>query len=529
MTASHYHSATSTTCAGERRGKPPAIHLPLSSHLLLGTIILIFAATLRISQLEPSSLWFDDAWVALVARIPASQISHIGMTTFGFDAILWSWFQLVGFSEISAKLIPFVAGCLGPLAVYAMAIRKGVGWIPGVIAASILVVAPMNVQYAATVKQYTSEALLTVLVIWLAWAVLEKPRRNNIVWLGIAACLSVLVSGMMVFVVLPALCIPAAWTAFKQRELRFDCLLVVALALAFIAVWIPLMSADAMNPALRLYWSKFYVIRTNGINGIAVSSLALAEHFVYGLTHRRFVFVVIAILAATIATARKRPVLTVFLWCPIFLIYMASLLGRAPFGGGRTDIFLYPLIAVLAALGTGEMLRLNKEMWHGKKWQRYLGPVAAVAICILIVRGARAAFPNHAEEDLRPLARHLMEEKKKGDVIVVYPAARYEWFLYSNEPFSIVPREKHPVAFPYTMEAADTIVLDEYPENSSTYASELDRVVGAKRIWLVASHLIFNHSFDTDKIEARLRNKGYRLRSKERRAGAFIELWVGSN
>ena len=527
MATSHYHSISS----GVHVEKPDAklnSWIAIFPHLLLCTIIVTFAAMLRAPLLNSASLWFDDAWVALAARMSATELANVGMTAFGFDAILWLWFKLVGFSEISAKLIPFAAGCLGPVVVYAMIIRKRLGWISALVAALILVVAPADVQYAATVKQYTVEALLTIFLIWLAWNLLDEPRRRNVIWLGAFGCFSVIVSGMMIFVVASAVFIPIVWTALKQRERRLDCVLVGAATLAFIAAWIPLMTSDSTNPALLLFWSKYYVIRTHGISGMAASSLGLAEHFAAGLTHRRFALVALAVIGAIVITTRRRPLIAGILVFPIIFFYLGSLMGRAPFGGGRTDIFLHPLLAVLAAWATAELLRLIQRIRLGKMWPAYSSAVAAVLLIVPIVRGARPAFPNHPEEDLRPLARHLMEQKQKNDMVLVYPPARYEWFLYSNEPFSIAPRKKHPAAFPYTMEAKNTIVLDDYSEDSSAYKSEIDQAIGANRIWLVASHLGYSdhNGSETVPIEARLRSEGYRLQSKEERARAFVELWV---
>ena len=222
-------------------------------HVLWATVIFLSAAALRVWQLGPSSLWFDDAWVALVARMSAGQLTQIGMTSFGFQVILWIWLHLVGFSEVRAQLIPLLAGCLGPVAVYVLAVRKRVTPAAGIIAALLLVVAPMHVQYSATVKQYTSEALLTVFLVWLAWTVLENPRRKNLIGLGAAACFSVFVSSIMIFVAIPAVCIPAVWTALRRGEHRLDCIVVAALTLVFVGAWIPLMAPDAAHPALRQY------------------------------------------------------------------------------------------------------------------------------------------------------------------------------------------------------------------------------------------------------------------------------------
>ena len=279
--------------------------------------------------------------VALVARMHASQLTQIGMTAFGFNAILWGWLHLVGFSEVSAEIIPFVAGCLGPVAVYTLAIRKGLGWVPGIIAALLLVVAPMDVDYSATVKQYTSEALLTVFLVWFAWTVLADPQRKNLVMLGAIACFSVVVSSMTVFAVVPIVCIPVLYTALGRKERRFDCIITVAVTVAFIGAWLPLMAGDASNPALRQFWSKFYVVRDDGLHGMAVSSLALTKQFFDGLGQGRirFVLVVVAVIAATVLSARRRPVLTIMLWSPVALLYLASLTGRAPFGGGGSRTF----------------------------------------------------------------------------------------------------------------------------------------------------------------------------------------------
>ena len=458
MTLRHYYSTTDVAYTEKERDTKSNNSVALALHVLLVTVILVFGIALRISQLDRSSLWFDDAWVALVARMSASQLTHIGMTAFGFNAILWGWLHLVGFSEVSAKFIPFLAGCLAPVAVYLLLIRRGLGWISATIAALILVVAPMNVQYSATVKQYTSEALLTISLIWLAWKVLEEPRRKNIAWLGIAACFSIIVSSLTVFVVIPAVCLSLAWTALKHRGCRVDCIIMVAAVLAFTGVWIPLMAGDGFNPALRLYWSKYYVSHADGLHGMVVSTFDLARHFVAGLTHRSFGYVAISATVATCAAARRRTLLTLILWSPVVLVYLASLTKRAPFGGGRTDIFLYPLIAVVAALAADEMFRAIKEFWPEKSWLWYAGPIVAAVATLFIIRGARPAFPNHPEEDFRHLVRRVMAQKRAGDVIVIYPPARYAWFLYSKEPFTIAPRKQHPGSFLYTMEAKDTIV-----------------------------------------------------------------------
>ena len=132
---------------------------PRAFHIVVGTIIFTFAVALR-TNLLALSLWLDDAWVALVARMNFDQVTQMGMTSFGFNMILWVWLHLVRFSNFNAQFIPFLAGSLGPVVLYALAIRKRLAPVAGIIGALLLAIAPKHVLYSSTVKQYTTEALL---------------------------------------------------------------------------------------------------------------------------------------------------------------------------------------------------------------------------------------------------------------------------------------------------------------------------------------------------------------------------------
>jgi hypothetical protein len=284
---------------------------------------------------------------------------------------------------------------------------------------------------------------------------------------------------------------------------------------------------------LLQFWSDKFVGH-DGIKQMAANSMKLTREFVQGMVLRKFLYAAPAFLLATVLAARRWPTLTAVLWLPFVLLFGASVAGRAPFGGGRTDIFLYPLAAVVVALATQELLRLSKSAWLGIPWGQYASVLAVGAVFVFEMARVEAARPYHREEDLAPLARYVMAKKQVDDLIVVGPWARFAWFLYSEQPFTIAPRERHPRGFPYTMDAKDTIVLDEFDAQSpAPYTHQLSQALAAgenapPRIWLVISHTGYGLDAYIGAIREYLEGGGYSMRRREEWTGVFVELWIRS-
>jgi hypothetical protein len=136
--------------------------------------------------------------------------------------------------------------------------------------------------------------------------------------------------------------------------------------------------------------------------------------------------------------------------------------------------------------------------------------------------------PNHLEEDLRPLAQRVARERVEGDVIIVYPWAKFAFFLYSGLPFSIPSRQEYPFEVPYTLASPGVIFLNTNIEDE--WSREIDQSLGTpKRIWLVASHILYRGGADIEGIRSHLAHLGYHPDHKEERADAFIELWLPSD
>lgn len=156
---------------GGTRGVRPR-HLGIPDAALVAGLAVV-AALLRAGPLDPSTLWFNDAWAALVARADTvGEVLLPALTAPGWTLGLWAWLGAAGFSNLAAQLPAFALGVAGPPALYLLARRMGISRAGAGLGAAVLLTAPAHVTYSSRVKPYALDALLVVVLLGAAWAVL---------------------------------------------------------------------------------------------------------------------------------------------------------------------------------------------------------------------------------------------------------------------------------------------------------------------------------------------------------------------
>lgn len=185
-------------------------------------------------------------------------------------------------------------------------------------------------------------------------------------------------------------------------------------------------------------------------------------------------------LAAVVVTVR-RPLLAVLLLTPLAASAVLAGVGVAPFGGGRTDIHLYPSLALLVALGLHQALaRLRRPP---AAW------AATLAALVLVAVPLRAA-PPYPEEDLRPLVEVVESSAGPDDAIAVYSASRSGHALYTSAPVDLRPDPSSANGFAALVADPRVRVLGPHRDVPSRYEPEVEAVTaGHERIWLLRSHV----------------------------------------
>lgn len=207
---------------------------------------------------------------------------------------------------------------------------------------------------------------------------------------------------------------------------------------------------------------------------------------------------------------------------PFLLAITLFIAGKFPLGGGRTDLYLAPLVTFLAA--------------HVLEWRRlrpystWIGAFTCSALAIAAIVGAKASYPR---EDLRSLTAEVEQQAGPDDQILVFPETTYMYALYSraqvrvvNDPLSMTgftPALSDPrVSMMPGMQFSTSI----YKRGEAVCLAQLEQAMLAKppHIWLVASTY---YSEDTlPVLDERLKEKGWCEQRVLHQANASARVWV---
>lgn len=152
-------------------------------------ILLLAAALLRLCCLGRESLWFDEGWSAVVARLDGPTLRNV-LATQPFPlyyALLHLWARL-GDSEFSLRLLSALAGALTVPVIYAQA-RHFWGGAAARWAGWLLALSPLHIWYSQEARMYALATLWAALAGWALLRALSKPAAK---WWGLYVLFSAL-------------------------------------------------------------------------------------------------------------------------------------------------------------------------------------------------------------------------------------------------------------------------------------------------------------------------------------------------
>lgn len=481
----------------------------------LAALLVVAAAALRLPALGPESLWLDDVWISLVHRVSdPGDVWRIGLTAPGFASLLKGWFAVVGFSEVAAQALPFVAGIVTPAVVYLVARRFELRQVAAALAGLLLVVSPVHVTYSTRVKQFTPAALAVTVVLWLAWRAARRPA-DHARWAAVVA--GAVLTTMLSTSALPAVAAilvgaaaagistPSAGDDRGRLAGRVAPAAWVAGYLAFAVAW-GTAAAARIPDALHGYWAGRYLEGWGDVWRIARRFAA----GLVGVSHAVAIVGLLLLVAVGLALAvvRRRPFVLIAFGGPLAGAALLALLGTAPLGTGRTDVYLYPTLALLLAWTVD---RLDTRRWGA--------PVAVVALLASAVPPPVAAYP---QEQMAPLVAVLERELRPADEVVLTSSTRYGTALYGRWFTGIEPDR---TATGFRPVLGDRRLR---PAPGGTDMTPLrDRVRDAApeaRIWLFTTIVSDEQA---ERIRTVLRDEGCTLEREWRRPGAVLEAWSG--
>ena len=417
---------------------------------------LALAIVLGIGFLLPAVLYFarpslllDEVRLAL--NIGAR--SWIGLTRpLDYDQtapLLFLWAEklatvLGGVNEYTLRALPFVAAAALPPLVWLVG-RRLVGAGGAVMAATITAICPLVLQYARQVKPYTVDAVVGLVLLWLAIGWLDAPdETGRSRRLAVAGMVAPWVSIPGVFAL--AATLTAATTMPPPRRPSNRLLLLFAagwgasIALAYL--WIYRAGAD--DPYMQQFWQAsllsigepgFFARLWQGIREM------FWQTFVGGTTEPG-----VAPLLDALANPGAAALLTVWLfgvsratpgagrrgWAllvgPVVVALAASCVGKYPIAA-RTMLFAVPALAIGAAGGWLAVVRA-----FAPRLRPAVGLLTGA--CLLgppLVLDGRLVSHRLAFENVREAVQEYAHRHAPGEAIYVFAAALPAWTFYTTD------------------------------------------------------------------------------------------------
>jgi hypothetical protein len=481
------------------------------------------AAALRVDALRPSSLWIDDAWAALVVKAHSiDDVFLVGVTAPAFAVLLKGWLAVAGFSELNAQLLPFVAGVAAVPGVYLVARWRGVGWLGALAGALVLAASVVHMTYSTRVKQYTLDCLVALVVLAVALWLVEDVERRRRWWVFTAACIGGIALSSPA-IVLAVSCSTVALVALARRQRTLRAAAPVTLVGLFAGLWWLLLLRPRVNDALRDYWSGYFVPHDEGVGRAIFIAARDAKDVFAGAVPPNFTAATLAALAVPVAVVvllacRRYAIAALLVVAPVGVALSLAVAQAVPLGTGRTDMYLYPGLALAIAMAVD----LARQRWARPT-------VVAVATILVVQVVVFEPGPEYPSRDLKPLVAELERRTHPDDSVLVRPDDDFAVGLYTRWPIRFVRATDPPTGFAVEIAHdgihAPLILPVGTGDHTETWRAAIAKCLErSSRVWLIAGGHEANPKLPY--VRRLLREAGLSRVLELTRPGGNLTLWA---
>ena len=446
-------------------------------------VVLFLGGLFRLRQYAYNrSLWLDESLLALniVHRSWATLFGQLDMNQAappGFLFIEKLLISTIAPSDIVLRLYPLLCG-LG-LLVLALWVGRLVTTHTGVVTFLLLLASCEKlIFYSSEAKQYSSDAMFSVVIIGMAIRLGTATGWTTILTVGIAGAVVLWFSQPAVFVMAAA----ALYLVAVRLDQRKSVLTLVPMfamwAASFGIVYLFNLSRNVANESLQTFWQAYFM-------PLPPTSVAGLRWFLYypflaftdplSLQFPGLGAFLLVAGSIELAQDRRRRLLLILLLGPIVLTLVASGVHRYPFGL-RLLLFLIPILAVLIANGISFLWRLERG--------RGLA-VAALALLLMqpmIESSYRFAKPRDVAE-IKTVLAGMQSQHRANDHVFVYRRAVPAYRFYADR---------------YGFDESHTYLEGELPAGTARFEGWYDPLPAHERVWVVFT---FN---DPDRVEPEL-------------------------
>jgi hypothetical protein len=423
----------------------------------------VLSAYARVAGLSHGAFFRDDAWVALTRRVPLHVAWHMVGTAPGFVLFERMWVAIAAPSTWWAQMPTFVIAVITVPLVALGARWLGLSSPASILAATLIAVSRIDVQYATHIKPYASDVLFALAVVLTG----ELFRRGRSLWpFAITALVAIAVS----FTVAPlVLGVGVVLMVDAKRQDRLRSLVAPLLVLAVPLLILYNAVRSGISPRLRQSWApnffNFSSLHSLGrslwniATGLVAGFSDTTPHWhIAGLSKLILAFVLVATICGAVR-ARARLSAPWSAGLAVAVLFAAA--HVAPLGTGRTDAYLYPVLALLVAYGSEGAIT-----WLATKRQ-VLSRVAVgalVGLALFTVADRVVHRTPYTGGSFRAVAVAAKDELSMAHgSVLIEGTARWPWTYYNsprvrltfsplyNTGFAPLSTQRHVVVMPGTI------------------------------------------------------------------------------
>jgi hypothetical protein len=451
----------------------------------LGWAIVLMGAILRLRQyFSGRSLWRDEAGLAMniVERNFAGLTQPLGYeqgSPVGFLFLEKTLILLFGNNDQVMRLVPLVSGILAVYFFYRIAQAHIKG---GLFATLLFAISWELVYYSSELKQYSSDVMIALLLVFLTSRCLRADARSKDFWmLGVAGMIGMWMSHPAVFVLAGIGLALFVAVITKSRPVPVKWLFILA------AMWVVSFGLEylislrylAASDYLMNYWKKAFMPLPPG--GTRAWLVKTYESLLLTSLNRtdRIISLLVLILVplGALSFLYRDKVIAIIMVSPFFIALLASVAQKYPLRG-RLILFLVPFVIFLLAEGLGAIY------WLIAKWNiqvaRVVYVLPALVLFFLPIQGTWESFLQPSvSENIKPILQYVAEHRQPEDTIYVYHTSgfvfKYYAPFYGLEQANISVGRNDPIK---------RVALKHFEEDVET------TLKGKDRVWFIFSGII---------------------------------------
>jgi hypothetical protein len=406
--------------------------------LILGLLSLAIALRL-LRYLQTFPMWCDETmlaanlldrgWIDLVKPLDYRQVCPLG-----FLGLEWFAVRRLGFSEASLRLLPLLASIASVPLFHRFARRVcGRASVATVLALGLFAVSEPLIRYAAEVKPYATDLMVSLVLLNIAWEWTRAPQNTRGLWLLAGLAPAAIALSLPSVFILGGIAVIGLREVIVQRSLRLA--LAYAALIAAAAATVALLAVIGQyqaTPADRAYYLNFWAAAfpPPWNHPASLARWLLRTHtgpwFAYPLGGRPgfdwlSASVFVCFVLGIVLWSRRDRRLVSLLVLPFVLTFFAAALRRYPYGmSARIAQYLVPSIMLLSATGAAWICARLRERRLIRLAPRLLLVLMVVVGLWRVGRDLGHPYRTPWDHSAREFARWFWEEvRTEGELVCV--------------------------------------------------------------------------------------------------------------